>query len=429
LRSVSTSTARIAAVFASLTIVFVVSTAVRAGTLPDISGTWYANGNPAAPCHITQSGRTVSLSNEQGTTATGHFVDPSTLSTDWGLTNGGQITGKISGDLRRIDWSNGTYWSRPNTAPLVPAATPTPRPTSKPTPVPLRVSVMPIPNNESNPIHVYAASLTNGYQAFTAQQCVSYRNVTTKVATRVDFSFYVTNRSGGPEQQFDWSDVGTFTPPVNIENHCVTGRLAAPDVVRRMAYETITLKQVTFSDGTVWTPGTQYVRGYTTSGEPTTHAIVQTQGNRGSNAGGGLLTAGPYRLRTAFTGSEKCLDIVNDGINNRLTMATCGVYTGQMWWAENVAAGQARLKNMFTGSDKCLDVINDGRDNRLRMAACGNHTGQMWWAQKVTSGQIRLKNLFSGSGECLDIINDGRNNRLTMATCGNYSGQLWNVGH
>lgn len=93
---------------------------VRAGTLPDISGTWHPNGNRAIRAHISQSGTEVSLNNGQGATATGRFVDPSTLRTDWGVFNGGHIIGTISNDLRRIDWSNGTYWSRPAFTPVVP---------------------------------------------------------------------------------------------------------------------------------------------------------------------------------------------------------------------------------------------------------------------------------------------------------------------
>jgi hypothetical protein len=39
----------------------------------------------------------------------------------------------------------------------------------------------------------------------------------------------------------------------------------------------------------------------------------------------------PVRLRTQFTGQMKCLDIINDGQNNKPTMAACGNFTGQMW--------------------------------------------------------------------------------------------------
>jgi hypothetical protein len=40
---------------------------------------------------------------------------------------------------------------------------------------------------------------------------------------------------------------------------------------------------------------------------------------------------GPIRLRTDFTGADKCLDIINDGQNNKPTMAACGNFSGQKW--------------------------------------------------------------------------------------------------
>ncbi|HEY6620669.1 MAG TPA: RICIN domain-containing protein [Steroidobacteraceae bacterium] len=88
---------------------------------------------------------------------------------------------------------------------------------------------------------------------------------------------------------------------------------------------------------------------------------------------------GYWRLRTAFTGNGKCLDIVNDGTNRRLNMATCGHYTGQQWIIEPIGtSGYWRLRTAFTGSNKCLDVVNDGKNDRLNMATCGNYTGQRW---------------------------------------------------
>ena len=46
----------------------------------------------------------------------------------------------------------------------------------------------------------------------------------------------------------------------------------------------------------------------------------------------------------------------------------------------NVAQAQTnyRFKTMFTGSDKCLDIINDANDNKPIMAECGNYSGQFW---------------------------------------------------
>jgi hypothetical protein len=272
----------IAAFCASSAIVFGSGTQVRAGTLPDISGTWYANGNSAARCRISQSGNSVSLTNEQGATATGSFVNPSSLSTDWGFMNGGRITGTISSDLRRITWSNGTYWTRASTTPLTPVATPSPTPRPTPTPEPLRVSVMPIENNNSNPVYVYAASLTNG-RAFTYAQCVSFRNVTTKVVTAVDFAFDVTNRTGGLEANYGWTDKGTFTPPVNIDDHCFYGRLWEARVVRRMTGLSIKVTQVFFADGSFWQPGMPFLRGYSTSGEPLAAPTLEKASGGGSS--------------------------------------------------------------------------------------------------------------------------------------------------
>jgi len=41
-----------------------------------------------------------------------------------------------------------------------------------------------------------------------------------------------------------------------------------------------------------------------------------------------------------------------------------------------------KLQTQFTGPDKCLDIINDGDNNKPTMAACGNFTGQMWKISK-----------------------------------------------
>ena len=38
-----------------------------------------------------------------------------------------------------------------------------------------------------------------------------------------------------------------------------------------------------------------------------------------------------YRLTTAWQGDCKSLDVVNDGTNNKLQLATGGAYSGQMW--------------------------------------------------------------------------------------------------
>jgi hypothetical protein len=84
------------------------------------------------------------------------------------------------------------------------------------------------------------------------------------------------------------------------------------------------------------------------------------------------------------------------------------------------------LKTLFTGENKCLDVINDG-SNRITMANCADFSGQIWSTIPTQNpDSYKLKNEFT-RGKCLDIVNDGKNNRPIMATCGNFSGQFWKI--
>jgi hypothetical protein len=133
-----------------------------------------------------------------------------------------------------------------------------------------------------------------------------------------------------------------------------------------------------------------------------------------------------YRFQTQFTGNTKCLDIVMDGINDRLTMADCANYFGQLWSIE-YTKGSYRLRTQLTGSNKCLDIVNDGNNNKLTMANCGNYTGQFWIIKPFADGFHRLQTQFTGNNKCLDIVNDGKNNLLVMADCRNYSGQFWKI--
>lgn len=131
-------------------------------------------------------------------------------------------------------------------------------------------------------------------------------------------------------------------------------------------------------------------------------------------------------LRNTFTGSASCLDIINDGQNDKLGLAPCGNFTGQHWFVDRRSDGTFQLQTEFTGPGRCLDIINDGQNNRLHMAPCGNFTGQQWDIISE-SGNSQLKTRFTGPSRCLDVINDGQNDKVQMASCGNFSGQLWSL--
>jgi hypothetical protein len=140
------------------------------------------------------------------------------------------------------------------------------------------------------------------------------------------------------------------------------------------------------------------------------------------------------RLRNTLTGADTCLDIIEDGKNNRLTMAKCGNIAGQRWsmTSSETNPESYRLQTPFTGKDKCLNIINDGENNKLTMAKCSKVAGQLWRVKpsKTTlgnSGYYFVMNELTGPSNCLNVVNDGRNNKLTMTNCNNISGQSWRI--
>jgi hypothetical protein len=109
-------------------------------------------------------------------------------------------------------------------------------------------------------------------------------------------------------------------------------------------------------------------------------------------------------------------------------MAGCGNFSGQAWSLQQVSGDAYTLRTAFTGGNRCLDIVNDGANDKLTMADCGNFSGQMWRMTRTKhAGHVHLKTVFTGARKCLDIVNDGRNNQLRMADCGDFSGQYWSV--
>ncbi len=140
------------------------------------------------------------------------------------------------------------------------------------------------------------------------------------------------------------------------------------------------------------------------------------------------------RLRNTLTGAGYCLDIINDGDNNKLTMARCANVAGQRWslTASETNPQTYRLQTPLTGTDKCLATIDDGNNNRITIAQCSDAPGQLWSiipsnANPGYSGYSSLRNELTGADKCLKVINDGRNNKLTMAKCSNVAGQSWRI--
>ncbi len=76
-----------------------------------IQGAWCAQGDLNKRCSISGNGLFINLTNEQGSTSTAHLDNmsqsPTIVAEQWGM-----VSGALSSDGYRIDWSNGTYWTR-----------------------------------------------------------------------------------------------------------------------------------------------------------------------------------------------------------------------------------------------------------------------------------------------------------------------------
>jgi len=74
-----------------------------------LTGTWYAQGSRNQSCSIRQRGNNLQLSNESGDQASGQITGKRQLTTNW---NGTSIVGTVTGNGNRINWDNGTFWTR-----------------------------------------------------------------------------------------------------------------------------------------------------------------------------------------------------------------------------------------------------------------------------------------------------------------------------
>jgi hypothetical protein len=129
--------------------------------------------------------------------------------------------------------------------------------------------------------------------------------------------------------------------------------------------------------------------------------------------------------------TSPCLAIVNDGTNDQLFFKKCAISTADAtlhyWNITQTEDGTYLLQNEFTGTSKCLDIVNDGTNNKLIMQNCVNSSGQAWSLTKTEYGNFRLRNEFSGKNKCLDFVIKGANKTPIMANCANVDRQAWSI--
>src|SRR5271163_962716 len=78
------------------------------GQVSGFLGAWCAQGDPSKHASVSSNEAYFNLANENGKTSMGNLINANQISApDWQF-----ITGTLSHNGRRIDWSNRTFWTR-----------------------------------------------------------------------------------------------------------------------------------------------------------------------------------------------------------------------------------------------------------------------------------------------------------------------------
>ncbi len=105
------------------------SAAAPPATLPtksvnSLTGSWYINADPRLPARIVQDVAALTLTDSNGQVSKGHFEGRQIVADLW------KVRGNIEPGEMRIDWSNGSYWTRMPSDVIVPRMTPAPASTT-----------------------------------------------------------------------------------------------------------------------------------------------------------------------------------------------------------------------------------------------------------------------------------------------------------
>ena len=66
--------------------------------------------NVGEPCHILQSGKNLTIVNENGDKFSGVLLSKTKFEID--LAAGGSLSATLNKNVTRINWANGTWWIR-----------------------------------------------------------------------------------------------------------------------------------------------------------------------------------------------------------------------------------------------------------------------------------------------------------------------------
>ena len=82
----------------------------RSNTFPNLTGRWLFRNINGQVCTITQTNNGLRLVTEKGKVGTAKFQNSTSITADFPFAKA--LTGMITNDATRIDWSNGEFWER-----------------------------------------------------------------------------------------------------------------------------------------------------------------------------------------------------------------------------------------------------------------------------------------------------------------------------
>lgn len=136
-----------------------------------------------------------------------------------------------------------------------------------------------------------------------------------------------------------------------------------------------------------------------------------------------------YRMFTQFIGDEMALaaTALDDGTYTFKFDTIDDLNRNQRWVIENLGDDYYRIYNDEVGGELSLDIVNDGVFDKLKLGATDDVSGQLWRITELADGNCRLTNQFLTDEVALDVTSDTDTPTLTMRSVDNVSGQQWQL--
>lgn len=139
-----------------------------------------------------------------------------------------------------------------------------------------------------------------------------------------------------------------------------------------------------------------------------------------------------FLLSTNFQGEDRVLTAVETGTDSlpQILLADVELNSNHQFWViSRKENGSFNISNVAVGDSFSIDVVNDGVADKIKFADRGDFSGQSWNITPMDNGYCMLTNNFTGPEIALDIRNEGENNIPFLAAAGDFSGQQWRIVH